>query len=1485
MERPTAYQAWRLRGWQRAIGPVLVAVLVLSGIGPLASPQSVAAPEASPETVSLRSIPAWLEPAECQEWLSNGDFERGTLPPWVSSGASGLGDGRESVHGAWLGGADSAVGELLHPVTIPAEISQATLTFWWLADAALEQPADVLNVLVQHQEVVTPLLSLSATAPLGTWQLGTADLTPFAGKTIAVTFLANTDAETPTTFRVDDVALSVCGVPPSDLVVAEVAWDEGHICYDVRNVGEGMAPGGHQAALFIDSSYASMSWVDVELDHEQGHWGCFEVDWICTPPADEVAVQVDYQQWVAEAVETNNERTESWWCDSVPPQILSGPDVSNVTGASADISWDTDEASDSIVWYGQTARVLPLQASDLAPVTAHSVTLAGLQPSTTYQFQVQSTDASSNTVQSEVFTFQTLPPPDTQDPTVSIRDPGVCRETVTIIADASDNQRVDRVEFFVDGEQEFIDYVPAFEFDLLTTELTNGFHIITVTAYDPSGRSSIAQRTIDVANVDDQTAPYAIIGSPAADATVSGWVIVSVSMGDDVGVCNACFYVDGKQRECASFPVCPASPYYEFGWDTTSETNGQHSIAVEATDKDNKKGYDLIKVQVNNAAPPAAQPNLSVEKLEVFQHVHQFVIEMTVKNSGPGWASNIKIVNSMRGFQPRYDANPIPSHASNSTHYNPTTRVAQCQTSDSTVGIAPNSTELYICDAVPVLHYPNPPAPMIGSPIQLSYEGPDGKKYTKTVNMSVLKTTQTAGSKPSYPLATAHADAVGESDYLIVTNPVRLNTAVSGSAANLEIVLEAMAELASRKWGVLGYLGTNSNTDLRKLIAPKGTWAAMFKHGFYPSGSATGGYLLIVGETEVVPAWTVTSLGTTIRDSDHSYADTYSGYHPDLIVGRAIGNNGAALANVLWNASVGSGFNRTNALVVSGTGTGQDAFVNNVNEVETILKSQGFSVDKIHWKDYSGFLQRLQQFLNLADDQDVIYFRDHGTSDAWDNTVSSTSLPSNFGNTQPFAFGCACSSGNYETGDDYNLAEAFLDSDASLYIGSTELSAHSLNNEGCKLFFSYWTGARTVAEAFTLVERQAASSGESKWQRWVAMYNIYGDPKLGKPVAPPAAAHPQASAALASSLPVVVPDYQVTTVSGRDHVEIPGGQMWLVEDQPQIPFYAVTVDYPPGTRIQGVTLAERSGLVTDTGLNLPVASMEPDAGAAAQRDVEQTGGVWLPEEEYRWEVVDHPDNSVTLVLSVYPFYYNPLSTDVRFYKDYLFEIDDTASSVSISSLSTDETAYPVGQMVKAGLSLANAGAPQDVVVEAVVRRYLGDEVVAGLLLRTLQGLTGPASFATEWDSAGAEPGYYSLEAVLRDEVGNELDREIVMFQLGISSGEITAFTATPRWFQVGDPIDITLQFSNTGTLPIDGRAVIQIRNSAGTIVQEFIHEVALAPSADADLNDIWDTQGHAEEAYHLVAYVAYDSQAAEPWTAEVDPWPRTYLPLALRRNP
>lgn len=90
-----------------------------------------------------------------------------------------------------------------------------------------------------------------------------------------------------------------------------------------------------------------------------------------------------------------------------PPEISTeGPTVIEVTPTTAIISWKTDKSSSSTVQFGATTSYgKEIGTSDL--VTAHEVTLFGLEPETLYHYRVKSTDAFNGTTLSTDQTFTT----------------------------------------------------------------------------------------------------------------------------------------------------------------------------------------------------------------------------------------------------------------------------------------------------------------------------------------------------------------------------------------------------------------------------------------------------------------------------------------------------------------------------------------------------------------------------------------------------------------------------------------------------------------------------------------------------------------------------------------------------------------------------------------------------------------------------------------------------------------------------------------------------------------------------------------------------------------------------------------------------------------------------------------------------------------------------------------------------------------------
>jgi len=105
------------------------------------------------------------------------------------------------------------------------------------------------------------------------------------------------------------------------------------------------------------------------------------------------------QTWV-------NDTAKTLTSDTTLP-VISNVTASDITSSSAKITWDTDEAADSLVKYGTESGIYTNIVNDSDFVTSHAVDLIELAPNTTYYYVVNSTDSSGNSAQSLEYNFTT----------------------------------------------------------------------------------------------------------------------------------------------------------------------------------------------------------------------------------------------------------------------------------------------------------------------------------------------------------------------------------------------------------------------------------------------------------------------------------------------------------------------------------------------------------------------------------------------------------------------------------------------------------------------------------------------------------------------------------------------------------------------------------------------------------------------------------------------------------------------------------------------------------------------------------------------------------------------------------------------------------------------------------------------------------------------------------------------------------------------
>jgi Bacterial Ig domain/YetA-like protein len=201
-------------------------------------------------------------------------------------------------------------------------------------------------------------------------------------------------------------------------------------------------------------------------------------------------------------------------------------------------------------------------------------------------------------------------PSDTTPPTVSITAPAnaaTVSGSVTVSANASDNVGVVGVQFLLDGVNLGAeDTASPYSATWNTTTASNGSHTLTARARDAAGNSASASVTVTVNNP-DTTPPTVSITAPANAATVLGTITVSANASDANGVAGVQFQLDGVNLGAED----TASPF-STSWNTTTASNGTHTLSAIARDAANNKTTASVTFTVNNPVPDTTPPIVSI---------------------------------------------------------------------------------------------------------------------------------------------------------------------------------------------------------------------------------------------------------------------------------------------------------------------------------------------------------------------------------------------------------------------------------------------------------------------------------------------------------------------------------------------------------------------------------------------------------------------------------------------------------------------------------------------------------------------------------------------------------------------------------------------------------------------------------------------------------------------------------------------------------
>ncbi len=1336
--------------------------------------------------------------------------------------------------------------------------------------------------------------------------------------------------------------------------------DESRVYYIIKNTGASAAPADFIIDLTKSITVVAHTTYPEILQPGWVRSRYIDYVWNCAgyPPgtvALRALITADSGSTVLEREEINNSFEDWWLCDPYPPEISAGPFITT-TEHGADITWTTNKPTRSYFDYSRNGPFNITTITDTTYRTEHQVSLTGLDRASVYWYRIRFRDEQGliNATPGAYFETKAL---GTDPATLGVigmsEYPSTKYEFWTLYADVtSDVAGVDRVSFFLDGQLIGRDFTPTgTRYEVYVSPAALGLsrtdwfksHNLQVQAYNLGNEPTANAVSVTPANkpmpgmanlvspnpgkqiyIDGTVAPagtsvnvlvygeqyrwkcteFADAGSDVVPPGMSGVACSNVQQSASV----MRLYLDGAP--VGTYTPGAGTYNHSFEVNLAGKSTGDHTLRFEVETTDGSIFTDESTIRLVQGRGEIAIDHVTTRSGNAIQ------VTLLISNTGNGTVYVDYVEDFARGFQVIETSNQLGLMAPSANYYvvkngdngavlNRKIMVDLYSDADTDeIVLAPGASFAVTYKLVPVL-YQESDYYYIGSGhgaeqaawVRYRLEGVTG---------TITQEFREAGNWVDGEwIDDVVRNIMAGSDYILVTSPAGLAAYTwpidwrtsQGTERELSLLLSKMAELATYRNAVLGYLPISPcPATLDALLEPGGRWANALHPNFRVYHA--GGYVLFVGEDEIIPPQ---GAGYGPSYSDLRYASTSGQAKPELVLGRIVGPDMGTLRKGI-EASLavvknGIGFDRQRALLNSGRGDGAGDFWTQANEIADRLNFA--NVTRLKWTNYADAATVLAAFEpELALGQSLVVYRGHGNSTVWKddgpvgfNVWDITGF--NLNGYHPFVFGLACSTGDYRDG--YSMPEAWLRKGAGLYIGAVSPSDRGANGTAGRAFFNRWgsNNALSVGYAFTDMARDHWADSDL-WKEWIYQYHMFGDPKFGAlPTLAVNAVQLAAPAGPIGAIGLTLPDYVATTdEDGFDHLTLPDGSEWLSPTDYIVPLWKTTYTYPQGQRVQDVALTLQSGLVVTTGLHLPIytQAIDCDCAAPSTTPLQATAAItgFYPKfvQDYEWRVVENPDGTSTLELRIYPFTYNPDTTDARFYTEWGFNIDVVTTTVSIVNLQPTQPTYFLTDTVAATLVVDNSGAEQMLIVQPVVKS-LSDEVETALALRALHAITGTSMLdLVITDTLAA--GDYALDVTLLDMEGHVLDTEVTEFTVGVAAGEVTSLTAAPTSFDPGDDIALTMTFQNTGDVTLNGVAIVRVESGDGvTQTAEFTHTLAaLLPGATANFNNVWDSTGAISDTYRVVGYVTYNLATSLPKEVILTLGTRTsiYLPLVLRSS-
>jgi len=779
-----------------------------------------------------------------------------------------------------------------------------------------------------------------------------------------------------------------------DLIVTDI-WDDNNLIWcQIMNRGNGTAPAGARIDLYVENEPVGQQFA-ASLAPNERRYLQYNYQWDCRASMATIRVCADATNVIPESNEANNCRIELWKCDEDPPVILKGPSVA-ASSDSVVITWDTDEASDSTVKIDESRPIKSRTAADPSLVTSHRIVVKDLRPSTGYAFYVESTDASGNSVRSETQIFFTSPIRDSNLPTIEVQEKVGLDGTSFVQATASDDVGVSRVEFYIDGRHQGSDYSYPYELPLNGAAMELGEHAVVAVVYDLLGNSAERRMAYSVERPEYEGGPLIVILNPRDGDTLSGKIEMRVLATDRDGIDTLEIYVDAERIYSRS-GVPDLSLGHASSWgsgpdkrketetsfnitlplDTLDWDNGGHTLRVRGWDIHDNVTEWTLHITIFNAVP-RRHPHLVLSRPEAELQEKQgegsapgIVVTLQVRNAGNAAARGITIEDVLHGFCPAgiYYTTPS-SDAGLSVQFYPSASIASALITIPELDANQSLTIKYA--VVPILREIVPYYRTIGATVIIGYNGTQSDHYDETLCLTSSDVSIEMESPPfhwSTGEVVSLADAVSAclycSDYLIVTCPGNM-FALPSTEEELGLLFRSMARLAWRRKGALAFLDSHAASTMRSnlcdLIWADGRWSEQLDPDY-----CSEGYLLIVGESDIVPSWHHGSFDIEWAEDDipkyvdycdTDYGDSNGNWLPEIIVGRIIGENANVLRSAI-DASIavaeGGGeepWGSLSALLISGYGEHYGDFEDNIDECFTYLWIRCGDIEKLAMHDF-----------------------------------------------------------------------------------------------------------------------------------------------------------------------------------------------------------------------------------------------------------------------------------------------------------------------------------------------------------------------------------------------------------------------------------------------------------------------------------------------------------------------------------------------------